>query len=190
MTGMLSSLRSLPAAGELVTYGGLAALGLSAALYGQQYGLFNDEGEVGPGLLPVVVGSLLCFIALALVVQAAVARRTHATPGSGAEDATATGTLTTAELDFEEEPDALGRTSRERVHQLWTVFGLLFVTLLVVPLLGLIGAFGVLVLVVSAWVERRRVLPSVAVAVGACVFIYLVFVTFLRVPVPVGVLGF
>ena len=39
------------------------------------------------------------------------------------------------------------------------------------------------------YVERRGAITSLAIAVGACVVIYLVFELFLHVPLPTGLLG-
>jgi hypothetical protein len=75
------------------------------------------------------------------------------------------------------------------VRHLWVVFGLLLLTIVAVTVLGFLVAFGAFVLVVSVWVERRRVVGSLVITVSACALIYLVFELFLRVPLPQGLLG-
>jgi putative tricarboxylic transport membrane protein len=75
------------------------------------------------------------------------------------------------------------------VRHLWVVFGLLLAAILGVSLFGFLVSFGAFVLVVSTWVERRRLLSSLVITVAAVAFIYLVFVVFLRVPLPQGLLG-
>lgn len=135
---------------------------LSVAMAGTSfgYGVTKDGGEVGPGFLPLVSG-----VALALLSAACLLRSVRrAAP---------------------EEEDV----DPARIRTLWTVFGLLLVALLLVPLTGFLVAFGLLVFVVSAFVEKRPLVPAAGIAVAATLVIYAVFVLFLAVPLPGGLLG-
>jgi Tripartite tricarboxylate transporter TctB family len=85
--------------------------------------------------------------------------------------------------------DIFGRTPRERSRQLWTVTAALFVAALLVPLLGLLGSLFVLSVFVSAVVEKRAWLPSLIVSFLAVAAVYGVFVGFLGVPLPTGLIG-
>jgi disulfide bond formation protein DsbB len=161
-------------AGEVAVYGVLTLLGLVAAVVGAGYGLFQDGHKVGPGLMPTLSGALLAVLGAVLMVRAARERRA-ALPEEVAE--------------APDEPDLFGRTQAERVRHLWVVFGLLLLTIVAVTVLGFLVAFGAFVLVVSVWVERRRVVGSLVITVSACALIYLVFELFLRVPLPQGLLG-
>lgn len=85
--------------------------------------------------------------------------------------------------------DIFGRTPKERTRQLWTVIAALVVAALLVPLLGLLGSLFVLSVFVSAVVERRAWLPSLIVSLVAVAAVYGVFVGFLGVPLPTGLIG-
>lgn len=181
----MTTLLRITRGGEVTVYGVLALLGAAAAAVGSGYGLFTDNGRVGPGLVPTVSGALLALLGVALLFRAL---RERAAATDGATDG-ATGGVTGA-ATASDEPDLLGRRHAERVRNLWTVFGLLLLAILAVTVFGFLLSFGALILVVSVWVERRGIVGSLAVTVGACVLIYVVFVVFLRVPLPQGVLGF
>jgi putative tricarboxylic transport membrane protein len=72
---------------------------------------------------------------------------------------------------------------------LWTVVGALPVAVLLVPLVGFLGALGLLVLFVSVVVERRPPLVAVAVTAVAVAAGYGIFAEFLDVPLPTGAVG-
>ena len=57
------------------------------------------------------------------------------------------------------------------------------------PLLGFLFSFFLLSLFISAVVERRSWIFSAIVSFAAVAVIYLVFVVFLRVPLPAGLIG-
>ncbi len=85
--------------------------------------------------------------------------------------------------------DIFGRTPQERGRQLVTVFVALVVACLLVPLLGFLVSFFLLSLFISAVVERRRWVPSLIVSLVAVAAVYGVFVGFLGVPLPTGLIG-
>jgi hypothetical protein len=85
--------------------------------------------------------------------------------------------------------DIFGRTPKDRSRQLWTVSAALVVAALLVPLLGLLGSLFVLSVFVSAVVERRGWVPSLVVSSLAVAAVYGVFVGFLGVPLPTGLIG-
>jgi putative tricarboxylic transport membrane protein len=163
--------RSVPRMGEVAVFGVLTLLGVGVAWASLDYGLTLENGQVGPGLMPAVSGVLLAALGVALLVR---------TRGAGP---------TEAATEEDDEVDIHGRTRPARIRQLWIVFALLLATIVAVNVLGFLVAFGGFVLVVSTWVERRRVLSSLALTATACAVIYAVFVVFLRVPLPPGVLG-
>lgn len=174
-TAARQTLRAVTRQGETLTYAAITGIGAFAAVYGRQYGMTTEEGEVGPGMVPVIAGALLFLLGLVLLMQG-IRAGAHETATSGQS----------AEAD---ETDVLGRTDSERVRHLWIVFGLLFLTINLVGVLGLVACFGLFVLVVFVVVERRPLLASVAIAACACAFIQVVFGTFLRVPLPEGLFG-
>ncbi len=85
--------------------------------------------------------------------------------------------------------DTFGRTPEERSRQLWTVSAALVVAALLVPLLGLLGSLLVLSVFISAVVEKRGWLPSLVVSFLAVAAVYGIFVGFLGVPLPTGLIG-
>jgi hypothetical protein len=85
--------------------------------------------------------------------------------------------------------DIFGRRPEERGRQLVTVFAALVIACLLVPLLGFLGSFFVLSVFISAVVERRRWIPSLIVSFLAVAAVYGVFVGFLGVPLPTGLIG-
>jgi hypothetical protein len=70
------------------------------------------------------------------------------------------------------------------------MFVLLPVAVALVPLLGMVVAFGLLVLVISTWLEHRRLLPALLLSATASVTMHVVFAVVLQVPLPSGVFGF
>ena len=161
-------------AGEVAVFAGLTLLGAGAFLGGLRYGLFTDNDRIGPGMMPAVAGALLCALGAVLTFRCL-------TGSDGGNEVTS--------RDQGDGVDILGRTQAERIRHLWIVFCLLLLAILAVAVLGFLVAFGAFVLVVSVYVERRGAITSLAIAVGACVVIYLVFELFLHVPLPTGLLG-
>ncbi|MEV1177315.1 tripartite tricarboxylate transporter TctB family protein [Nonomuraea sp. NPDC049784] len=146
--------------GEAVVWAVLVCLSVAMAAASFGYGITKDGGQVGPGFLPLVSGVALAVLSAACLLQSV--RR--AVPASEEDDP-------------------------QRVRTLWTVFAMLLVALLLVPLTGFLVAFGLLVFAVSAFVEKQRLVPAAGVAVAATLVIYAVFVLFLGVPLPGGLLG-
>jgi putative tricarboxylic transport membrane protein len=146
--------------GEAVVWAVLVCLSVAMAAASFGYGITKDGGQVGPGFLPLVSGVALAVLSAVCLLQSV----RSAAPAS-------------------EEGDP------QRVRTLWTVFAMLLGALLLVPLTGFLVAFGLLVFAVSAFVEKQRVVSAAGVAVAATLVIYAVFVLFLGVPLPGGLLG-
>lgn len=167
-----------PRAQRQVANIGLATLGIAAVIVGAGYGVFDEGGRVGPGFMPVLAGSLMALFAL---LDLGISWRSRAVTVD-AEDAGQVSART-------DQPDVRGRTSRQRQQQLWVVFGLVLLALLLVPVLGFLISFGLLLFVCSCAVERQGLLPSLLVSIASVAAIYGIFVTFLSVPLPTGALG-
>jgi hypothetical protein len=192
-----------------LTYGLLAALGLYAFVVGLGYGLFNEGMRVGPGLVPTVVGAAIALIAgweLLATLRGRRASHSHgiaevaaslapaspegeAGPAGVLTQATAGGGTASPGADLDGDVDIFGRTAQTRSRQLVVVFVALVVALLLVPLLGFLVSFFVLSLFISGVVERRPWVPSAAISFGAVALVYAVFVLFLSVPLPTGLIG-
>lgn len=163
----------------------LAVIGIAAVLGGTGYGMFVDGGEVGPGFLPVFAGSLVALFAVLDVIG----RLKRVPEHDPLKEVAGTDEELAADLAAESDVDIFGRTQRQRTRMLAIVLGILVATLALVQVLGFIPAFGLMLFVIAVFVERRKWLPSLLVTVVTCVVVYLIFVTFLRVPLPEGVFG-
>lgn len=176
---------------QLVSFALLAVVGLVFAATSFGYGVLLEGGRVGPGLLPLVAGGLLAVLGTTqFVVLAGRLRRARAEadtgPGpevrSGRPDAAAP----VAAGDADSDRDLLGRTAKDRLRNLAVVAASIVVTIALVPLLGFLLAFGLLMLLISTVVERRRFLPSALTTLVSVAAIYVVFEILLRVPLPLG----
>lgn len=179
---------------EAVAYGFLTAVGGYAFITAFDYPVFNEGNRIGPGLLPAIFGGLIAVISAVLLVQTLTGHRARHDHGlaevaqSVAPDALLESGLTEyAETDGD--VDIFGRTAAQRMRQLQMVTVALIVALLIVPLVGLLGALALFCLFASIVVERRPWLSSVVITTVSITVIYLVFAVFLEVPLPAGVLG-
>lgn len=168
----------------------IISLGIAATAMGAGYGVLGDDGRIGPGFLPTVAGALMAIFAAVNVLTSG--RKQAATldsvmeeriPGIDRGEDSASGSANGADLDI------YGRTQRQRDRMLWTVIGIVLATVVLVPLLGFMLAFAAMLLVIAVVVERRKILPSVMVSVLTLAATYAIFVLFLRVPLPQGILG-
>ena len=155
---------------QVWTWIGVGVLGAGVALSAPVYGVFGEQGRIGPGFVPLVAGGVLAVLAGVLLHR----QLRDPAPAGGGEAGT----------------DDFGRTAAERSWILRRVFVLLPVTVLAVPVLGMVVAFGALVLVISTWLEGRRPVPSAVFAVSAAAAVWLIFAVVLSVPLPTGIFGF
>ncbi len=147
----------------------LVALGAAFAI-GALTGLevVNDQGRIGSGFMPFATGLLLLLFGAVVGFEGLLR-------GEGEE-------ATESEEDEPEEE----RGSR---HKTGLVFAMTLAAILLVSLVGFIIAFGLLVFALVRFVERESLLLGTAVGLGAMVFTWVVFVFFLRIPLPGGMLG-
>ena len=85
--------------------------------------------------------------------------------------------------------DIFGRTPKERGRQLVMVSAALLVACVLVPVLGFLLSFFLMSMFISIVVERRGWLPSLVASSLAIAAVYGVFVGFLGVPLPTGLIG-
>jgi hypothetical protein len=165
----------------------LALLGIGAVIGGISYGVIEEDGLIGPGFLPTMAGGLVAIFAIGDIVSRLRAKPTmsEAELILGAEaDA-----VLEEEVAAESDIDIFGRTQKQRSRMLVAVLLILIVTLLLVPLLGFIISFGLMLLSIAVFVEKRKWLPALAVTAAALAVTYLIFVVLLRVPLPQGLIG-
>jgi len=164
----------------------LAIVGIAAVIGGLGYGAFQEDGLIGPGFLPVLAGGLVAVFAVGDVIG-----RLRAKPKmSEAElllgpDA---GDVIADEVAAESDIDIFGRDQKQRTRMLVAVLAILIVTLVLVPILGFLVSFALMLLAIAIFVEKRKWLPAVGVTAGAIAVTYLIFVVLLRVPLPQGFL--
>ncbi len=168
----------------------LAVVGAAATIGGIGYGAFGEEGRVGPGFMPVFAGGLLMIFSLVDLIQrlrhkAATSKTVELALDTVAFDAVR------PEATGENNPDIdiFGRTQAQRTRQLVVVIGILILTLLIVNVVGFIIAFGLMLIAIAVFVERRGWISSLIVSVVALGSAYLIFGVFLRVPLPQGLIG-
>ncbi|HEX5512211.1 MAG TPA: tripartite tricarboxylate transporter TctB family protein [Actinomycetales bacterium] len=160
---------------ETAVYAVLALVGVYMALSSFGLGLRTNGAWIGPGTMPLVVGGLLCMLAGALLVKKVRTAASSPAPSTEAGD--------------DDDLDIFGRTSVQRVRQLWIVVAALAAAIALVPLLGFAFAFAALVLFIATVVERQRLLVAVVITAVSLIAVHLIFVMFLNVPLPQGMLG-
>lgn len=177
----------------------LGVVGLVAVVMGLGYGFTTETGQVGPGFLPVLTGG---FIVVATLLELARMFFATSSPVEGSfmeqiekveEDAREAIARAHAHDGAAEgagsERDTFGRTRQQRGIAIASIFGLMLVVLLLVPVLGLLISLTLMTLVLLLVVERKPVLPSVLATAAGLAFFYLIFVQGLNIPLPTGMLG-
>ncbi|AZH77991.1 MULTISPECIES: tripartite tricarboxylate transporter TctB family protein [Microbacterium] len=162
-----------PRIARVAASGVLVVVGAVAALIGSGYGFTTDNGQIGAGFMPVVLGVVMAVLAVVDVV-ATLRRPPDADAGAGTEQS---------------DIDVLGRSQRQRNGMLALVVGLLFLALLLVPVTGLLIALGLLVVAIATIVERRHILAALLVGAIAIAVVHVVFAVLLKVPMPTGLIG-
>jgi hypothetical protein len=183
---------------EAVAYGVLTAVGAYAFINAFDYPIFNEGHRIGPGLLPAIYGGLIALIAGVLFVRTLTGHRARHDHGladiaqSVAPDPVRE-PLSAEAAQADGEPDGdidiFGRTAAQRMRQLQMVTVALVVALLLVPIVGLLGAMALFCLFASIVVEQRPWLSAVLITAVSIAVVYLVFVVLLNVPLPSGALG-
>ncbi len=148
----------------------LVAVAIAAAIIGSSYGVIGDDGRIAGGFLPVVTATVVAITGL---IDALNRLRVK-------EDSSA---------DPKDHVDIFGRDQKTRDRQLVIVLVMVLGGLLLIDVLGFLGAFAVLIFAVSFFVEKKKPLPTIAITGGTVLAAYLIFDLFLEVPLPLGVFG-
>lgn len=196
---------------ELVFAALLGAFGLFMAVRSLGYGLLVDGGLIGPGFVPFVAGVLLAgFAAWAgvetalrasggrsearvVAAQAAGSSRPHDDRATGpyperdsGPRAGADGERAGEDGEREAMPGAGERSVSNSRAML--VLGLVVAATLLTYVIGYVVAFGIIVFVILAVVERERVWLATVISVAAIFVAWFVFAELLGVPLPGGAL--
>jgi putative tricarboxylic transport membrane protein len=168
--------------GERIFAAGFVAAGILSVVEGVGYGLVRDDGIIGPGFFPIVIGAILLVLGGGILLQTV---RGPEAP-SRLEAVEAELEREVAELDTDAAPmfDVAGN---ERAAL--AVFAGIGVAILASYWLGLIVAFSLLVFVILAVIERQGLVRAVAVTLLLGFGSWLVFVHFLEVPLGFGIFG-
>ncbi|WP_309132601.1 tripartite tricarboxylate transporter TctB family protein [Brevibacterium sp.] len=190
--------RNRPELSDVIGTTVLAIIGLAAMVAGFGYGMTVENGQVGPGFLPVVTGGFVLLASLAEIARLFLAR-TGTTDGRimrtvGNIEATAAESVGLHANASEESAetsglDTFGRTEKQRNRAPFHIFLTFGVALALVPVTGLIIALSLAVLYVLVVIEKRIWWVSALITLGAAAFVYTVFVLVLSIPLPTGILG-
>lgn len=151
-------------AGLLMVLG--AAFAVGAAL---NFPLFGEGGRIGSGFMPFAAGVMLVVFGAMVGGEALRRRRPEGAGGLG------------------DEPG--GSYDEGSPYTVAVVFGLTLAAVLLIPVLGFLVSFGLLVFALVAFVEERGLLFGAGMGLGAAFLTWFVFVFFLRIPLPGGLLG-
>lgn len=154
--------------GVMITYAVITLMGAAFFLGSFEYSMYRGENQVGPAYLPRYASILLITLGLLLVFQEIRG-----------------GSKLAGDSGVETESSSL---TPKTIRKLVIVFALMTAAVLLVPVLGLIVSLALLIPVLAIWVERMPVVPSLILTIGAAVGAYFIFIVFLRVPMPMGVL--
>lgn len=156
---------------DLIGAGLLMALGVAFAVgAASNFQLFGEGGRIGSGFMPFAAGVLLVVFGAMIGGEALLGRRPEGT--GQPEDESGGGTVEVG--------------SRYTVA---VVFGLTLAAVLLIPVLGFLVSFGLLVFALVAFVEEGGLLLGAGMGIGAAFLTWLVFVLFLGIPLPSGFLG-
>jgi putative tricarboxylic transport membrane protein len=175
-------------------------VGAFFAIYSLQYGVLGEAGRLEPGAMPVFSGLALALCGVGVVVSAfrtgtvsAAEDAVDTVPGGASQPDGSSGTETEADAEADVDVEVEFEASAEpeaRVGRALVVLAAATVATYLASRIGFLAAFGLMIIGLLVGVERERVWKALAVAAGAMVFTYLLFVQFLRIPVPEGPLPF
>lgn len=183
-------------------------LGVAAIITGIGYRAVLDNGQIGPGFMPLLAGVVVVIFALLDLVQVLTSKQPESQLESAIEEdlalvaaerrqAFSSGTSGSADSPEEvqtagvsdSDDDAPLDAKAQNVKFIKVIF-VLFAAVALMPVLGFIIAFTAMMLTLTLWVERQPVLRSVIISVAAIAVMYSIFALLLSVPLPVGPLGF
>jgi putative tricarboxylic transport membrane protein len=146
---------------DLIGAGLLVALGIAFAVGATRFELIAEGGRIGPGLMPFVSGVLLVVFGVLVGVEAWWRRER------------------TQEVVADEE--AVSNRSVARA------FALMLGAVLLVPIIGFLLSFGLLIFALVVLLEREPFWLGLVLSIGAIAVTWIVFVWFLRIPLPQGI---
>ena len=168
--------------GEMVALALITGIGAFLVATAGDYTILREDGTVGGGFLPLLVGVVLAGLGAVQFVAAWLRVRVIAQDSQGlvrrARERSAADAV----------PDMFGRTARQRLHQLGLVITATVAAVALTTLVGLLVALGLLSVFISAVVERRSWYASVLISTASVGLVFVVFVLLLDIPLPRGLL--
>lgn len=189
--------RRSPARSDVVGTTLVLVVGLVVAVMGWGYGFQADNGQVGPGFLPVLTGGFIVAASVLELIRMFVAP-TSPVEGSFMEGVEKVEARAKEELDrakaetrggTREELDVFGRSHKQRGRAVQLVFGVMFLAILLIPVLGLLLSMTLMTFVILRFIEGKGWIISAAVSAGAFTFFFLIFRLALSLPLPTGMVG-
>lgn len=164
---------------DFIGSGLLALLGAAFVAGSLRFEVVRESGEIGPGFMPFVSGVLL------VVFGAMVGVRTwwRVRLVRGPHQRGASRDAESEDLAWPEDADS--QEDRWR-YSVGPVFVLLTVAIVLIPVLGFLVSFGLLIFALVRFVEQERTLFATLLAAGTVVAAWLIFVRFLEIPLPGG----
>lgn len=183
--------RPRPRTSDLIGTGILGFLGLVAVLMGVGYGFIGDDGQIGPGFLPVLTGGFILLASLAEIGRLLLGPRGQGAAGLGSVAEVLSAEATGAQGSAEDEAtlDTFGRTAKQRRLTVPLIFAVTLAALLLTQVVGMLIALTAMMLTLLLLVERKPLVPSVLASLAVLGIAYLIFVQLLGVPLPQGLLG-
>lgn len=166
----------------------LVVLGAAFMVGSLQFDILKDTGEIGPGFMPLVSGLLLVVFGVMVGMETWWRVRPAGGPDQEGEASEAEPGDSEIEEDAQPEEDESSQEDRWR-YSVGPVFGLLAVAIVLIPVLGFLVSFGLLIFALVRFVEQEKTLYAAVSGAGAVVAAWLIFVHFLEIPLPEGFLG-
>ena len=130
----------------------------------EDFGLMQQEGGLGAGMLPALAGTGLAATSLPLLLRGLLGKRES------------------KQVDLE-------NPSRETSHaKQWVVFGILILATGAMTALGFIIVLGLIIYTLMAWVEGAKQITALVTAIITAIFVWGVFDRFIGVPLPPGII--
>lgn len=175
---------------NIVASTALALLGAGAVYGANEYSILDEDGRIAAGFLPALCGLVLLVLATIDVIHQVTRKPEMETLADEVFESISEDTpLTTDRIATVPEIDIYGRDQKTRNRQLLIVIVALIVAVALIPLIGMALALALLMIFVSIFVERRRVFSTLVITAVTIAVFYLIFVVFLGVPLPRGLLG-
>ncbi|MEX1080029.1 MAG: tripartite tricarboxylate transporter TctB family protein [Homoserinimonas sp.] len=185
---MQHSFRFRESIGEIAGGLFLLALGVVWAVTSTDYGLIGEGGRLAPGTVPFTAGVILALCGAVIVAKGIISGRVPA--GGPEREAEVDGTASAVNAAGVAPPVTERKAVATRVrsfpqdHPVLSVYGLVLIGVLIMPITGFSIAFALAIFAILRLVERQRIRTAAAIAVVTALFGYLLFEVVFNLPLP------